>query len=348
MAAALHAWAAHPTGSDGSWQVIPARWAGAEVDCGLAGTVWFRAPVAALGKGRCPRRATPGQGTAWGGAERLRGRSDHRQRAAVRGPRHRWCRWEVTIDASASSQFMSGLLSGARFGAGHRAAQRKTGAFPTAHRDRGVLRDASAGGRRPADVAGGTQQHPPPRPRRRTDLSTPRSWPRPRHRHRHHPRWPRQTRRPGHHRTSSPRWRPGAAGRGGPTVTGPDHAAGRLGLRSANSPVAALAALADGRSAARHRAPAGPETDRLAALGGLSRLGAVSQTEDGLLIDRASSPAGWHSYADHRMATRARSWACPCPGCSGGHRDHVENAPDFRRCGTACWRRCVDGPGWRP
>ncbi|MFD1813419.1 3-phosphoshikimate 1-carboxyvinyltransferase [Rhodococcus gannanensis] len=71
--------------------------------------------------------------------------------------------------------------------------------------------------------------------------------------------------------------------------------------------VAALAALADGPSVLRGIAHLrGHETDRLAALSTeINRLGgSVTETEDGLRIDPAPLHGGtWGSYADHRMAT---------------------------------------------
>ena len=71
--------------------------------------------------------------------------------------------------------------------------------------------------------------------------------------------------------------------------------------------VAALAALADGPSVLRGIAHLrGHETDRLAALtaelNGLG--GVVTETEDGLAITPVSLHGGlWRAYADHRMAT---------------------------------------------
>ncbi|MGO2735507.1 3-phosphoshikimate 1-carboxyvinyltransferase [Corynebacterium variabile] len=71
--------------------------------------------------------------------------------------------------------------------------------------------------------------------------------------------------------------------------------------------VAALCALAKGRSHLYGIAHLrGHETDRLAALEAeLTGLGCgVSQTADGLVIDPAPLHGGlWHTYADHRMAT---------------------------------------------
>ncbi|WP_345238674.1 3-phosphoshikimate 1-carboxyvinyltransferase [Saccharopolyspora hordei] len=82
--------------------------------------------------------------------------------------------------------------------------------------------------------------------------------------------------------------------------------------------VAALAALATGRSQLRGIAHLrGHETDRLAALQAeLTGLGgAVEQTEDGLVIEPRPLHGGtWHSYADHRMATAGAILGLAVPG----------------------------------
>jgi 3-phosphoshikimate 1-carboxyvinyltransferase len=71
--------------------------------------------------------------------------------------------------------------------------------------------------------------------------------------------------------------------------------------------VAALAALADGRTRIRGVAHIrGHETDRLAALAAeINRLGGdAEETEDGLVITPRPLRGGvWRAYADHRMAT---------------------------------------------
>jgi len=103
------------------------------------------------------------------------------------------------------------------------------------------------------------------------------------------------------------------AGADGMTVHGPDRLAGvDVDLHDASEltpTVAAVAALADGPSRIRGVAHIrGHETDRLAALATeLTALGAdVTETPDGLEIRPAPLTAGerpWHAYADHRMAT---------------------------------------------
>lgn len=95
------------------------------------------------------------------------------------------------------------------------------------------------------------------------------------------------------------------------TVRGPERLAGiDIDLREVGEltpTVAALAALADSPSRLRGIAHLrGHETDRLAALcAEINRLGGrCAETEDGLSIDPAPLHGGiWHSYADHRMAT---------------------------------------------
>ncbi|OJY39533.1 MAG: 3-phosphoshikimate 1-carboxyvinyltransferase [Pseudonocardia sp. 73-21] len=98
---------------------------------------------------------------------------------------------------------------------------------------------------------------------------------------------------------------------GGMTVTGPDRLDGvDVDLHDASEltpTIAAVAALASGPSRIRGVAHIrGHETDRLAALvAEINRLGGdASETEDGLLIRPAAMHGGlWGAYADHRMAT---------------------------------------------
>ncbi|MCX4092220.1 3-phosphoshikimate 1-carboxyvinyltransferase [Nocardia sp. alder85J] len=82
--------------------------------------------------------------------------------------------------------------------------------------------------------------------------------------------------------------------------------------------VAALAALADSPSRLRGIAHLrGHETDRLAALATeINRLGGkVDETDDGLYIVPTTLSGGdWHSYADHRMATAGAILGLVVPG----------------------------------
>ncbi|RVW05268.1 3-phosphoshikimate 1-carboxyvinyltransferase [Rhodococcus xishaensis] len=82
--------------------------------------------------------------------------------------------------------------------------------------------------------------------------------------------------------------------------------------------VAALAALAGGPSVLRGIAHLrGHETDRLAALATeINKLGgAVTETDDGLHIEPRPLHGGrWHSYADHRMATAGAILGLAVPG----------------------------------
>jgi 3-phosphoshikimate 1-carboxyvinyltransferase len=110
-------------------------------------------------------------------------------------------------------------------------------------------------------------------------------------------------------------------------IRGPDR---RRGLRGVDvdlhdvgelaPTVAAVAALADGPSRLRGIAHLrGHETDRLAALvTELTALGGdVAETDDGLLIRPARLRAGprpWRAYADHRMATAGALIGLVVPG----------------------------------
>lgn len=112
------------------------------------------------------------------------------------------------------------------------------------------------------------------------------------------------------------------AGDDGMTVTGPDRLDGvDVDLHDASEltpTVAAVAALASGPSRIRGVAHIrGHETDRLAALvAEINRLGgAVSETEDGLEIRPAALHGGlWGAYADHRMATAGALVGLVVPG----------------------------------
>lgn len=111
-------------------------------------------------------------------------------------------------------------------------------------------------------------------------------------------------------------------GREGLTVSAVDGFSGvDLDLHDASEltpVVAALAALADGPTIIRGVAHIrGHETDRLAALAReLSDLGAaVTETEDGLhIVPRPLSPTRFHTYADHRMVMAGAVMGLAVPG----------------------------------
>jgi 3-phosphoshikimate 1-carboxyvinyltransferase len=116
-----------------------------------------------------------------------------------------------------------------------------------------------------------------------------------------------------------------SAGPDGMTVTGPAQLAGvDIDLHDASEltpTVAALAALAGGPSRIRGVAHIrGHETDRLAALATeLGALGAdVAETPDGLAIRpaplRARPDRPWRAYADHRIATAGALIGLAVPG----------------------------------
>ena len=324
---------------DGSWQVTPGAIHGpAAVDCGLAGTVMrFVPPVACLATGR----------VAFDGDPRARERpldtileALRTLGADVRGVTLPFdihgagtlTGGQVTIDASASSQFVSGLLlSAARFDEGV-VVQHDGGPVPSLpHIDMtvamlracGVAVDdyepntwrVAPGTITPLDldiepdlsnatpflaaaaVTGG-------------EVTV--------------PGWPLSTTQAGD-AIRDILARMGAEVRldsAGLTVTGPGElTAIDIDLRDVGEltpTVAALAAFADGRSQLRGIAHLrGHETDRLGALEREINVlgGAVEQTPDGLVINPRPLTGGqWHSYADHRMATAGAILGLRVPG----------------------------------
>ncbi|MGW6694557.1 3-phosphoshikimate 1-carboxyvinyltransferase [Rhodococcus sp. NPDC054953] len=311
-------------------RVTPGPLHGAGVDCGLAGTVMrFLPPVAAFADGA----------VAFDGDEQARSRPLGTILDALRGlgvsidgdglpftvtGRGAVAGGEVTIDASGSSQFVSGLLlSAARFTDG--VVVRHAGAAVPSmpHIDMTVEMLRTAGVRVHTPAAGGQViWRVEPGPVAAVDwvvepdlsnatpflaaaavtggvVSV--------------PRWPASTTQPGDAIRGILTDMGAAVSLDDSvlTVTGPDrlhgidvdlHDVGEL-----TPTVAALAALADSPSTLRGIAHLrGHETDRLAALSAeINNLGgAATETADGLHIDPRPLHGGeWGSYADHRMAT---------------------------------------------
>ncbi|SDP71591.1 3-phosphoshikimate 1-carboxyvinyltransferase [Actinopolyspora xinjiangensis] len=326
-------------GPNDEWLVTPTTPHGpATVDCGLAGTVMrFLPPLACLAEGTITFDGDPRA------RERPLDTVLHALRdlgARVRGDSLPFTiegsgglhGGEVTIDASASSQFVSGLLlSAARYDRGMTVRHAGSAVPSLPHitmtvemlRAQGVDVDdsepdswtVSPGKIEPLDL------------RIEPDLSnaapflaaaavtggevTV-------------PNWPTRTTQAG----DAMRWilqEMGARVRldeTGLTVTGPErlrgvdvdlHEIGEL-----TPTVAAMAALAHGESRLRGIAHLrGHETDRLAALRAeLTNLGTeVSEHPDGLTILPGPMRGGqWHSYADHRMATAGAILGLRVPG----------------------------------
>ena len=312
------------------WRVTPAPLAGpASVDCGLAGTVMrFVPPVAALAIGEVrfdgdPRARERPMGVVLDALRAIGADVDDSGRGFLPFVIHGTgglAGGAVTIDASASSQFVSGLLlAGARYEKGLTVHHDGEPVPSRPHIDMTVamLRDAAVdvddtetntwrvepgpiGGLdiviepdlsnaapflAAALVAGGTVRVPA---------------------------WPTRTMQAGGRLLELLTWLGGSCrlDRRGLLVRGTGRVAGiDADLREVGelTPVlAALAALADSPSHLRGVAHLrGHETDRLAALAAeLNNLGGnVVETEDGLIIRPRTLRGGvFHTYADHRMA----------------------------------------------
>jgi len=158
----------------------------------------------------------------------------------------------------------------------------------------------------------------------------------------HIPHWPHATTQAGDH------WRTFLADRGGEvsladglTVTGPESYPGfRVNLRAVGEltpTIAAIAAFADSPSdLAGIGHLRGHETDRLSAIATeLRRIGVVvDEREDGLHIDPAGrvtqTDATFQTYADHRMATMAAVLALRIPGLRiADPQTTAKTMPDF-------------------
>jgi 3-phosphoshikimate 1-carboxyvinyltransferase len=362
------------TGSFGDdWLVTPAALGGhsgtAHVDCGLAGTIMrFLPPVAALADGDIrfdgdPRaRERPmgpvlaalrdlGTDVDDGGTGRLP--FTIRGRGSVRGG-------SVRIDASASSQFVSGLLlAGARFDEGVQV-EHVGPPIPSephvvmtveALRDVGVVVDEPAEATwrvHPGPVGALDVQVEPDLSNAAPFLAaaavtggsvTV-------------PGWPQHTTQAGDllRDLLDSMGADVSLGRDGLTVTGTGdlygidadlHTAGEL-----TPVVAALAALADSPSHLHGVAHLrGHETDRLAALA--TELGAlgcgVKQTGDGLIIEPAPLTGGlFHTYDDHRIAHAAAVIGLRVAGLRVENIDTTaKTLPGF----AGLWERMLAGDG---
>lgn len=350
MAHALRALGATVTPEGHDWTVVPgAAPAGpVSIDVGLAGTVMrFVPPVAALADGPVafdgdPEAYARPVGPLLEALRQLGVRVDDR-RAAGRLPftvhgTGRVAGGTVAVDASASSQFVSGLLlAGARYDDGL-TVRHTGGPLPSAPhvemtvdvlRAAGVTVDDQRD--RPGEGPHVWRVAPGPIARRdvqvEPDLSnaapflaaalavggqvTV-------------PGWPTRTTQPGALLPEILTAMGGTAELVGDrlTVRGDGRVRGvDLDLRAAGElapTVAALAALGDSPTRLRGIAHLrGHETDRLAALvAELTRVGAgAEQTDDGLVITpRPLHPARWRTYADHRMATAGTLVGLVVPG----------------------------------
>ncbi|MBP2366044.1 3-phosphoshikimate 1-carboxyvinyltransferase [Pseudonocardia parietis] len=316
----------------------------AEVDCGLAGTVMrFVPPAAATAAGTVrfdgdPRARDRPMGTMLSALRTLGARIDG-DALPFRLDGGPIAGGEVTIDASSSSQFVSGLLlSGALFERGvtvHHSG-RSLPSLPHIDMTVAMLREAGVAVSDRTTGEGPATWRVEPGPiavRDRTiepDLSnasvflaaavvtggrvTVRDW-------------PVETTQPGAHVPGVLEQFGASVTRDadGLTVTGPDRLSGvDVDLRAAGElapTVAAVAALAGGRSRLRGIGHLrGHETDRLAALAAeINALGgAVTETEDGLVIEPKAltgrSDRPWGAYADHRMATAGAIVGLVVPG----------------------------------
>ncbi len=313
--------------ADGGWDVTPAPLRGpADIDCGLAGTVMrFLPPAAAVAEGEIrfdgdPHARKRPMSTVLGALRALGADVDGdalpftlRGTGSLPGG-------EVTIDASGSSQFVSGLLlSGARYEKGLTVRHDGKPVPSLPHIDMTVETLRSVGVRveteanvwhvEPGPIAARTWHVEPDLSNATVFLAaaavtggevTV-------------PGWPAQTTQAGN-AVRDILQRMGCTvelSDKGLTVRGPARLSGvdiDLHDESELTPtVAALASLAEGRTQIRGVAHIrGHETDRIAALvNEINALGGnASETEDGLIIEPVPLHGGvWKAYADHRMAT---------------------------------------------
>ena len=342
MADALRALGVDIQDADGDWLVRPGPLHGADVDTGLAGTVMrFLPPLAGLARGEVrfdgdPYARERPMATLLDGLRQAGVRVDDGGRARLPFVVHGTGTVDggsVRIDASASSQFVSGLLlSGARYAKGVEVVHTGASAVPSQpHLDMTLDVLAAAGAEAAPGADGGWRVEPGPLRGREwvvePDLSnaapflaaalvtggtvTV-------------PRWPAATTQAGD-RLRELLARMGADVRragdalsvtGGAQLLGLDadlHDVGEL------TPVlAALAALAGTPSRLSGIAHLrGHETDRLSALASEIRNlgGDVVEEPDALAIRPGALHGGtWHAYADHRMATAGAVIGLAVPG----------------------------------
>ncbi|NEW41103.1 3-phosphoshikimate 1-carboxyvinyltransferase [Nocardia cyriacigeorgica] len=367
MIDALRALGARIDGDAETLTVTPAPLTGGAVDCGLAGTVMrFLPPLATLATGEvtfdgdAQARVRPLRTI----LEALRGLGARIDGDALPFTVHgdgSLRGGAVTIDASGSSQFVSGLLlSAARFDEGITVHHdgKALPSMPHIEMTVEMLRRAEVEVQEPADSRKAQTWTVTPGPIAAVDwdvepdlsnatpflaaaavtggeVSI--------------PHWPRLTTQPGDV-IREILVRMGAEARifdGILTVSGPDRLAGiDIDLHDVGEltpTVAALAALADSPSSLRGIAHLrGHETDRLAALSTeINRLGGnVTETEDGLEIVPTPLTSGrWHSYADHRMATAGAILGLVVPGIEiEDIGTTAKTLPDF----VALWERMLD------
>ena len=312
------------------WSVTPGRLTGpAHVDCGLAGTIMrFVPPVAVLADGAVtfdgdPHARTRPMGVVLSALADLGARIDDGGRGVLPFTVHgsgSFPGGTVTIDASASSQFVSGLLlAGACYDKGVTVHHDGKPMPSQPHVDMTVATLRTAGV--DVDDSEANTWHVFPGPIIALDIEiepdlsnaapflaaalvTDGQV--------HVPGWPAATTQAGdvlrdllvQFGANVTLDADGLTVRGTGTIHGVD--ADLHDVSELTPVVAALAALADGPSHLRGVAHIrGHETDRLAALAAeISGLGGdVTETDDGLTIEPTPLHGGvFHSYADHRMA----------------------------------------------
>ncbi|GAA4015224.1 3-phosphoshikimate 1-carboxyvinyltransferase [Allokutzneria multivorans] len=352
-------------GPDGSWQVTPAPLTGpAELECGLAGTVMrFVPPAAVLAKGTVrfdgdPQARLRPMGTILGALRALGADIDGDALPfTVHGTGH-LTGGQVVIDASNSSQFVSGLLlSGARYDNGITVLHDGKPVPSLPHIEMTVEMLRAHGVEVEDDEPNTWRVRPGVISARDWDIEPDLSNATPflaaaavTGGQVTVPGWPTRTTQPGDaireilqlmgcEVTLDER---------GLTVRGPDVLTGiDMDLRHASelSPtVAAVAALAEGTTRLRGIAHIrGHETDRLAALTAeINRLGGdAEETEDGLVIRPRPLHGGvWGAYADHRMATAGAIVGLRVEGVEVDDIGTTDKTiPDF----PAMWRTMLDG-----